>query len=266
MISIIIPTCEPKYYFYELIKSISDQTLDPSLYETIIIFNNTKLETVNNFSEYVKNNLLNYKILNIREPGVSLARNIGLEQTSMKYICFMDDDDIITSNYLEELLKVSNKNTLGVANVKTFTNDFLVQNSYFLTFYNDFEGRFSLKYKSNLSSVWGKLIHRDIIENFRFNENIKLGEDSLFMFLLSKNIFNIKSTNPNCLYLRRIRDNSTVTKKRSNIYYLKNFKQLCCEYTINFLLHPRSYGIVLYINRLMACFKSLILFILKKHE
>ncbi|MEG0619073.1 MAG: glycosyltransferase family 2 protein [Malacoplasma sp.] len=266
MISIILPTYKPEYYLYECFLSINNQTIDKGKFIVHIILNGSDTSYLIKIKNWLLDFDFHYKLTNCIESGVSLARNIGLELSESEFICFMDDDDIITPDYLEKLLLASDINTLGVSNVKAFSDNIFLQKDYFLTFNEAYNGIFSFKYKSNLSSIWGKLIHKKMIDNIRFNENIKLGEDSLFMFLVSKNINMIKSTEPDCLYLRRLRNNSAVTKNRNNLYYFGNFIYLIYEYTIAFLLDSRSYSLILYINRLMACFKSLILFIFKKHE
>ncbi len=108
-ISIILPSYNPQNYIYDCIRSICNQTLDASSFELIIILNGDKEPYFTDINRY---------ILTIREgrgikvcytelPGVSNARNIGLDMACGEYFCFVDDDDILSSNYLEELLLVS---------------------------------------------------------------------------------------------------------------------------------------------------------------
>ena len=37
--------------------------------------------------------------------GVSFARNMGIEFAKGKYLTFIDDDDLVSPNYLEQLSK-----------------------------------------------------------------------------------------------------------------------------------------------------------------
>ena len=48
---------------------------------------------------------INIKILYAETAGAANARNIGLRYASGNYICFLDDDDLISENYLMDLLE-----------------------------------------------------------------------------------------------------------------------------------------------------------------
>ena len=100
LISVIIPTYKPGAYIYECLDSIINQTLDCKLYEILIILNGFSEPYYKCIASYTDYN--NVKILYESMASVSNARNKGLEVAKGEYICFIDDDDVVYSNYLEE--------------------------------------------------------------------------------------------------------------------------------------------------------------------
>ena len=74
-----------------------------------------RVEEVNPITTFLK-----YKLLYTEISGVSNARNIGLDNASGEYVCFIDDDDMISNNYLKELYAIAAVDSLVVTNVLTF--------------------------------------------------------------------------------------------------------------------------------------------------
>ena len=107
-ISVIVPTYKPDYYIWECLNSLKEQSLNSKKYEVLIILNGEKDSYYYDINEWLKNNNVeNFKLFYIEQKGVSNARNIGLDSSKGEYIVFVDDDDYVDKNYLEELL---NKN------------------------------------------------------------------------------------------------------------------------------------------------------------
>ena len=106
-ISVIVPTYKPDYYIWKCLNSIVSQSLDKGNYEVFIILNGDKEPFFTEIESYLKNNNLNnFHLIYTQEKGVSNARNIGLDRAKGDYICFVDDDDFLDKNYLEEMLRV----------------------------------------------------------------------------------------------------------------------------------------------------------------
>lgn len=137
-ISVIIPSFKPQSYLYECLKSLKGQTFDHKRFEIIIILNGCKEPFYSDIQEYIKHNLsdLNINFIQTDTPGVSNARNIGLDNAKGEYICFIDDDDAVSSDYLKGLLEKANENTIVTSNISSFIKDIKERRENFLSAIN----------------------------------------------------------------------------------------------------------------------------------
>ena len=102
-ISVIIPTYKPQAYLWECLGSLCRQTFDKNAFEIILILNGCKEPYYAQIKEYISVNMsgCNVILLQTDTGGVSNARNIGLDIAKGEYITFIDDDDYVSSKYLE---------------------------------------------------------------------------------------------------------------------------------------------------------------------
>ena len=106
LVSVVVPTYNSEEYIEETIKSVLSQTYIN--FELIIVNDASEDRTLTIINKYKKNND-RIKIINLtKNAGVSNARNIGINNAVGKYIVFIDADDLISQNFLEELIKYNN--------------------------------------------------------------------------------------------------------------------------------------------------------------
>lgn len=256
MISVIIATYNPQDYFLECLKSLEEQSLAKTKFKVYVVFNGTDQNIVNRYKKIISNLDIVADVFSLENSGVSKARNFGIDSSAEEYICFLDDDDILSENYLEELLGSVKDSSIIVSNVLSFYvfNEF--KNDY-LTLSKSFETKRFLNCRSVFSTVWGKIIPRNVIGSTRFNEALKNGEDALFMFAISKNIINLKSTPLNVYYYRRLREGSASRAKKNLSYIFLNFITQIYLYSFCFLKSPLHYSFIFLIFRYLAIFKKL---------
>lgn len=96
-ISCIIPTCDRAPLLIEAIQSVLNQTVLP---HEILIINNGKASVV--LPEDVQNKVTIFNIIPF--AGVSQARNYGAIQAKGSYLAFLDDDDLWSKNYIENVI------------------------------------------------------------------------------------------------------------------------------------------------------------------
>lgn len=107
-ITAIICTYNRVQYLKKAIKSLVGQTLSKDDYEILVIDNgstdNTREVVLGGFS-YVQNLLYFYE----SAPGLSQARNTGWRKARGRYVAYLDDDAIASSQWLEKILDVFGK-------------------------------------------------------------------------------------------------------------------------------------------------------------
>jgi glycosyltransferase involved in cell wall biosynthesis len=257
IISVVIPTFGPDIYIFDCLNSLKRQTFSKEFFEILVIFNGDKelyydcLNTFINteFKEY------NIQLFYTNIIGVSNARNIGIEQSEGKYLAFIDDDDIVSDNYLQGLYDIAKNNNMPLSYARAFTNDISHTTNYYIT---DVYERFIDKkikiidVRSYFSSACYKLLDREMIGKQRFDPRFQNGEDSLFMFAVSQNNRKIQFTSKISVYYRRIRGNSLTTRKISFLYKIKNNFRLIGAIIAIYLKTPVRYNFLFFISRILA--------------
>ena len=205
-------------------------------------------------------NNVNFRLLHTDEPGVSNARNIALDNAKGDFITFIDDDDFVSDYYLEELLKVSDINTIGLPRSYDFVDGDTAEipsskNKLYQRLSPLGQCHYS-KARKYFSGPVMKLIHKSIIGNRRFNTKLKNGEDSVYMFLLSDRFTNVQFAKGDCVYYRRLRRNSAISN--SGIFYTIHnlFYKIYC-YTCIYMSSPRHYAFGFYATRVLGSFKNI---------
>ena len=191
LVSIVIPTYNASSTIDRCINSVINQTYKNI--EIIIINDGSTDYTEKIVSEYIKKDN-RIKLINIKNNGVSNARNTGIKYSQGKYIIFVDSDDYISKSMIEILVKARLKyNTLAVCNYEIFgknmekvediCNDI---NTDVLSINDNF---YKLFYEKNaLKTPWGKIYDSKIIKdnNINFDTDISLGEDFIFNLIYIK--------------------------------------------------------------------------------
>ena len=97
MISIIIPVYNAQKYIGHCIESILEQSYGQ--FEIIIVDDGSEDSSLQICSEFSKHDK-RIRIIHTENSGVSHARNIGLDNANGEYVCFIGDDDGVTSHIL----------------------------------------------------------------------------------------------------------------------------------------------------------------------
>lgn len=237
-VAIIIPTYKPGRYIEKCFKSIEEQSLTPSSFCVYVGLNGPKTEYESFVKEALKKFNFNYKYFYLPTVGVSFARNTLIEESSEDYLVFLDDDDEISSNYLENLLAVTTSTTMGLANVVNFTgkksNQF--ENYIGKSFLKlPKKGTSTYKYRKYFSSPCAKMLHRNMIEQIRFDTKLALGEDGFFMANLSKNVKYFEKCSDDSIYYVNIRPSSSSRNKIDKFKDFRRIAYLTRRYTCLFL-------------------------------
>lgn len=264
-ISVIIPTYKPKEYLWECLQSLAAQTLDRKLFEVIIVLNGCNEPYYSQINTYIDQTLsdLNIQYIHTEVGGVSNARNIGLDQAKGKYITFIDDDDYISPQYLEELYGQANEDTIVLAYPYAFNDGnpniqlpYRITDAYTHCIRNQYN-RIDTRARKYFSGPCMKLIPESYIQDRRFDVRFRNGEDSLFMFLISDKFRTLQFTSTQAIYYRRYRIGSA-TFTTSLLQRAKNSLKLSIEYTRIYFSNMKSYNLNFYITRILGSIRSII--------
>lgn len=269
-ISVIIPTYKPGTYIKDCLNSISEQSISKLDFEVIIVLNGCNEPYYSYINTLVKNNLQGLKVtlIQIAFKGASCARNIGINVAQGEYIAFVDDDDWLSPSYLQELYKVSTSEIVALSNVVavedngTVVDNYRIENEYLKR--APYGKQRFYKAKKFFSGACMKLLHRDIVGDRRFNEIFELGEDSIFMFLVSDRIKFVNFTSPKAVYYRRIRIGSMTNNERKLSDFVHNSFAISNEYLRIYFQNSCKHNFYFLITRIVGVEKTIIIAIIKK--
>ncbi len=186
-VSLIIPVYNVEKYIRQCLQSVADQTFKDV--EVIIIDNNSpdnSAEIINEFTEKYPN----FKTYKRIGGGLGGARNEGIKHASGEYLVFLDSDDYIKPNAIEELVKAAEENFADMAGCLTDLVDtdgtlikpgFTKDMDYIIDAKKDGSKKM-LQVVGDMACAWRKIIRRTIIQdnNIFFPENVSY-EDVAFI-------------------------------------------------------------------------------------
>lgn len=262
MISVIIPTYKPKDYLFKCLQSLEGQTLDREQFEIIIVLNGCGEPYASKIKEYIDQFLPNAYLFIESLGSVSNARNVGIDNSRGEYITFVDDDDYVSSQFLEKLLQKANEKTVSLSMSYSFNDG--EQNYYENELSEEYKRRSPngiqplIKIRKYFSGPWMKLIHKDIIGDRRFNTNFSNGEDGLFNYLISDRIHFVAFSDQDAVYYRRVRYDSMMGKNYHFFSRLLNVLRLYKEFIKIFISSPSNYSFAFLCKKIMGGAHSII--------
>lgn len=270
-ISVIVPTYKPQAYLWECLDSIYNQTFSKSDYELILVLNGCCEPYNSQIKEWLsKHSDLQVQYFQTDEGGVSNARNIALDNVKGEYVTFIDDDDLISPSFLQELYENASPNTISLCYPYAFIDGKReIQLPYGITDAYSY----CIEHKCNKLASRGrkyfsgpcmKLIPMSFIQDRRFDVRFKNSEDCIFMFLISDKIKNIVYTSKDAVYYRRYRENSAVTRKRKKTERIKNCVLCMVEYAKIFL--DGKHSTYFFLARILAEIKCVLQILLNINE
>lgn len=230
-ISVIIPVYNAEKTLHRCVDSILVQTF--SDFEVLLIDDGCKDNSGNICDEYAKKDS-RVKVVHKDNGGVSSARNVGLDKAKGEWITFIDADDYIASDFFS----VIDNNDC----------DFIIGQS------QHFDPSGKYWYSERLSpqkvlseekkrdflehnllwhimrTPWGKFFKRDLIASIRFDEGMKVGEDTVFVHDYLLHCTNIAVVDSTTYYYFDSDDNVNVKYSMSPQESLDHLKKIIEHY------------------------------------
>lgn len=169
LISVIIPFYNVEDYLGKCINSVITQ--DYHNLEIILIDDGSNDSSSKIAAAYTKKDS-RIKTIKQQNGGISVARNTGIDQAKGEYICFIDSDDYVASNYISELFRLIQKYQVALSTTKHYivypkkTINASTGKEELLTTHDLFD---KLLHGEDVDiSAWGKLYHRSLFKTIRY--------------------------------------------------------------------------------------------------
>ena len=182
-VSVIVPTYNSEKTLERCLNSLIKQTLEDI--EIIVINDGSTDGTKEILKKYSQKE--NIRVFNTQNKGQSAARNLGLDEASGDYICFLDADDYAESDGLEKLYNKAIQGNFDVVvsdiDIIYPDHNLLVNSGVKEDTINKQEIKKIMIFSYSSGVVWNKIYKREILKNIRFMENVWY-EDIHFNFRL----------------------------------------------------------------------------------
>lgn len=218
LVSVIIPVYNVATYLKRCMDSVVSQTLRNIEILAIDDGSNDGSELI--LDEYASKDS-RVRVFHVKNGGVSRARNIGLDNARGKYVAFVDSDDFLPLDIYEHMvneIEADDCQLVQYAAKLTYDNERnnVVKWSNKLTIS---WGNFCDAYKNQIiiGAIWSKLFIREYIGDLRFQLDLPVSEDQLFLVKYLEKIKRVKTFEKVGYYYYQ-RDNSVTHEKL-------NFKQ-----------------------------------------
>ena len=237
-VSVIVPVYNCEKYIARCMDSLINQTLTDI--EIIVIDDESKDRTFGILKEY-ENKDKRINLITKKNSGVSSSRNKGIELATGKYIAFVDGDDWIDLDCLERMYEVSEKNQTDIT-MCSYIREFKVhskprkinleenkvyEDEDLKILHRKLVGPIKEEFSQpesldSLGTVWGKLYKRELLKELgtKFIDLKEIGtaEDTLFNFMVFKDIAKLSFINKCFYHYWKENENSITTKYNPNIF------------------------------------------------
>ncbi|NRO93653.1 glycosyltransferase family 2 protein [Lactobacillus helveticus] len=218
ILSIVIPAYNEEKLIFRCLSSIAKNFTEcENDMEVVVVDDGSTDNTIN---EVNKCKIKNLKLILKSNGGVSSARNIGIKNSSGKFVWFIDSDDYLLNFDGKQLLSMLSKKKnidmflLGFKKKLTeYDEKVVVNKEKKILDHKQFIKHFNEIFSQNEFNVpWNRIIKRSVIttNNIKFDIQMKTGEDALFNCKLVKYVQKIYIINKplymyNLFYSRQIK-------------------------------------------------------------
>lgn len=202
--SFVIPVYNAEHYVHRCLDSILSQTYTD--YEVIIVNDGSRdatLSVLQSYSQLFSEN--RFFVFSQINSGAGAARNMGIEKTTGEYIVFLDSDDYVDADYLEQIdrkIREENSDIVFIDLIRETPEGAVIR--------REPMSRFRLLDKNAMIRAqltgkmpWGgvrKIIKARIVKDNQLRyAPIKVGEESIFSFRALEEAKNV-SFQPKAIY------------------------------------------------------------------
>lgn len=243
LVSIICPMYNAEKYIANMIKSVLRQTYQH--WELIIIDDGSTDQCANICRRYMDEDS-RIRLISRENGGVSVARNIGIENARGEYIAFVDADDEYSPELLERMLeKTGNEIDLVYANYLnmnrqelTISREKIIEGTLGRDEFVDY-----VLLHSAFTTVWRGLFRASLCKKCEFS-SLKFCEDLFYILEYARCVRKVKLVKEAYYHYRRDNINSMTNNEKSKQYLVDYAKIpiLLCEYFIQNQYEEQKYA------------------------
>lgn len=231
LVTVIIPIYNVEDYLDKCLESVVSQTYSNL---EIILINDGSTDGSNDIIEKWRKKDSRIVAIYQKNQGLSAARNTGLNIAKGDWIAFVDSDDFVSKNYIQEMIQAAVGNTadLVICQInKTIGNSISSVTSSQKGIYNSqqfWNLFFGKKSDDALVVAWNKLYSKEIFNNLRYKRGI-INEDEQILYSIIKKCQKIVIL-PQALYFYRLgRKDSIMTKVNKTTTIRKKYYRILLE-------------------------------------
>jgi len=225
-ISIITPARNAAETIRETIISVQKQTFEN--WELIVI-NDGSTDKTHTIVEEFRHSDTRIRLIVGKGEGVSIARNLGLDNARGDFITFLDADDIYMPDNLEQSHRTLQENpdymwvSCGYKYVDSQLND--------LELYRKIPSKRSFRYAHTVpTTICALMIRTHILNNNRFDSRFAHGEDWLFIARLLRQGYDLHGTDHIGFAYRIHHDSAVISKYYHHSYQLLDILDIIYDY------------------------------------
>ena len=177
LISVVIPIYNVSSYLRLCLESIENQTYPH--FEVLLVNDGSRDDSKDICQEFIHKDEC-FRYFEQENLGISVARNTGILNSNGEFITFIEGDDFVDPNYLEELYHTALKNDseIVIGSYKEFNEN---DNNYYIHVFGDLEEHFNQnelmkKRGIEFETSWGILFHQRLFEHIQFPVGKSMGD------------------------------------------------------------------------------------------
>lgn len=187
LLTVIVPVYNAEKHIDYCVQSILSQTYDN--FELILVNDGSNDNSLEICKEWEKKDK-RIHVFDQKNKGAGAARNTGLQHMNGAYVLFIDSDDYVSENYLENLYCAAESGNYDIVQ-----GDFKIvteknQNSFEILYQKtdllEVTKVQALNERIYKVCVWGKIYARHIFDGFRFREGAIYEDDASYYIFVDR--------------------------------------------------------------------------------